>query len=200
MDGSRRCEFQTTKPFIMIERNEILQKPIFWAPKMQNERTKLSSHFFMADRELRSCRVAVFNLFVCFEPVLIKGFSYLIPLPSQQPLCKFPCPPLSFYLFNLWKEPKGVPTVPSSRRAAFPTGLKMPAERTQAGSGKARQVLSITQSVKREEGARKRERAKAGSRVGAESLSWIGGISSPRLLKGGFLDICPDTCRVKEVG
>lgn len=128
MNGSRRCEFKTTNSFIMTASWEVRSSAQAYSLglKMQNNRTKLSTHFFMANREPGACRGVAFNLFVCFGPVLIKGFSELLPSPSQTfqtPLC---FSPLSFYLFNLWKEPKGVPNVPSPRRAGFPTGLQMP--------------------------------------------------------------------------
>lgn len=131
MNGFRRCEFKTTHSFIMTASWEARSPALSYSlgPKMQNNRTKLSTHFFMANRESGTCKGVAFNLFVCFGPVLIKGFSEL--LLSSPPPCKtFQTPlcfsPLSFYLFNLWKEPKGVPNVPSPRRAGFPTGLQMP--------------------------------------------------------------------------
>lgn len=168
-------------------------------PQNAERQIKAFHSLFHGKHNWGACRGVAFNLFVCFGSVLIKGFSKLLPFfpvkTFQTPLC---FSPLSFYLFNLWKEPKGVPNISSPQRAGFSTGLQMPV-RTQTGSSEARQVLSIIQHVKKE-GERKRGRVKAGSVVGGKSPEWTGGISSPWLLKGVFLDICPDTCRVKEAG
>ena len=120
----------------------------------------------MANRESGACRV-VFNLFVCFGPVLVKGFSELLfstPCKTfQTPSC---FSPLSFYYLICKKNWRGSPTSRRLGGQVSPQGCRCWAERTQTGSGEARQVLSIIQHVKREEGARKSGRVKAGSGVG----------------------------------
>lgn len=129
MNGSRRCEFKTTNSFIMTASREVRSSAPTYSlgHKMQNNRTKLSTHFFMANRESGARRGTAFNLFVCFGPVLIKGFSERLLFPRCKTFQTLLCfSPLSFYLFNWWKEPKGVPNVPLPRRAGFPTGLQMP--------------------------------------------------------------------------
>lgn len=154
-----------------------------FGPQMQNNRTKLSTHFFMANRELGACRGVVFNLFVCFGPVLITAFPELLaslPLPLCKTFQTLLClSPLSLYLFNSWKEPKGVPNVPLPRRASFSTG-----------QGKRYQSSSTLKEKKEQE---KRGRVKVGSGVGGKSLGWIRRISSspPWLLKGGFFGHLP---------
>lgn len=121
-----------------------------------------------------------------------------LPRPSRLP-CASLLFPFIYWIFE--KNRRGSPTSHRLGELVSLQGCRCWAERAGIGSREARRVLSIIQHVKREEGARKRGREKAGSRMGGKkSLDWIGGISSPWLLKGGFLDICPDTCRVKEAG
>lgn len=101
-----------------------------------------------------------------------QGLFQAAPFAPPAKLFRLPCVSLLFPFICLIceKNQRGSPASHRLGELVSLQGCRCWSEKTQKGSGEARQVLSIIQHVKREEGERKRGRVKAGSRVGVKSL------------------------------